>query len=131
MLAESLSVLPPVFKVKMNKNIFQKKCWINLCCIIWCSFRNWNMLWQYILILNPWKKYSLDRLYKIFFWQKEKLKIGKFRGELIFLWYYILVKKRVSAEEWHDCHSKKFCCLFLRLNWFQIVVSCHKVKQGH
>ena len=63
-------------------------------------------------ILNHWIKVnnnddSLDCLYKwFFFWQKEQEKIGKYTAKLTFLWYDILVEKRVSAEEWHDCHSK-------------------------
>ena len=45
---------------------------------------------------------SLDRLYKckFVFDKKKKFRISQYTAKLTFLWYDILVKKRVSAEEW-------------------------------
>ena len=59
---------------------------------------------SHILILNCQKKVNnnedrLDHLYKckFIFWQKEKKKIGQYTAKLTFLWFVILVKKRVAA----------------------------------
>ena len=38
---------------------------------------------------------------------------------LTYLWYDILVKKRISAEEWHDCHSKNVSINTQNRAWFE------------
>ena len=38
--------------------------------------------------------------------KKKNRKLAK-KAKPTFLWYNIFWEKRVSAEEWHSCHSKK------------------------